>query len=199
MGDAIQCDISPTDINAAHRVAQLNSNSSRPRNIIVSLVSRRKRDEILAAAKMTRSRATLIVCLTETWLNPNILTSEISNIKYSIFRRDRCTTASKKADGGGVLIALDNTLQASMRLDWQSQAEYLWITIWYYVTDHIELALLEAINKTFFTFGTPKRLKSDNGPPFNVNELKKFLASTPTNIKKQPRIGQKLMEWKKDL
>ncbi|KAK9701989.1 hypothetical protein QE152_g30228 [Popillia japonica] len=57
IGDAIQCNISPTDINAAHRVAQLNSNSSRPRNIIVSLVSRRKRDEILAAAKMTRYRS----------------------------------------------------------------------------------------------------------------------------------------------
>ncbi|KAK9744678.1 hypothetical protein QE152_g7519 [Popillia japonica] len=70
-----------------------------------------------------------IMCLTETWLNPNILTSEISNNKYSIFRRDRCTTAYKKADGGGVLMALDNTLSASVRLDWQSQAEDLWITV----------------------------------------------------------------------
>ncbi|KAK9679856.1 Baculovirus F protein [Popillia japonica] len=43
--------------------------------------------------------------------------------------RDRCTTASKKADGGGVLVALDNTLTASVRLDWQSQAEDLWITV----------------------------------------------------------------------
>ncbi|KAK9696366.1 hypothetical protein QE152_g31947 [Popillia japonica] len=70
-----------------------------------------------------------IVCLTETWLNPNILASEISNNKYSIFRRDRCITTSKKADGGGVLMALDNTLPASVRLDWQSQAEDLWITV----------------------------------------------------------------------
>ncbi|KAK9744679.1 hypothetical protein QE152_g7518 [Popillia japonica] len=30
IGDAIQCDISPTDINAAHRVAQLNSNRCDP-------------------------------------------------------------------------------------------------------------------------------------------------------------------------
>ncbi|KAK9696357.1 hypothetical protein QE152_g31948 [Popillia japonica] len=58
--------------NDAHRVAQLNSNiivslvSRRKRDeilaaakIIVSLVSRRKRDEILAAAKMTRSRGNL--------------------------------------------------------------------------------------------------------------------------------------------
>lgn len=54
IGSTIQCNINPSDINAVHRVAQLNAHSPHPRNIIVSFISRCKRNEILAAAKVAR-------------------------------------------------------------------------------------------------------------------------------------------------
>lgn len=49
-----------------------------------------------------------IICLTETFLNSNIQDSELFCSNYSVYRRDRATTASKKLDGGGVLLAVRN-------------------------------------------------------------------------------------------
>ena len=51
-----------------------------------------------------------VISLCETWLNPTVLDGEILP-GYNIFRRDR------DGRGGGVLIAVKNTIHASRRTD----------------------------------------------------------------------------------
>ena len=51
-----------------------------------------------------------VISLCETWLNPTVLDGEILP-GYNIFRRDR------DGLGGGVLIAVKNTIHASRRTD----------------------------------------------------------------------------------
>ena len=68
--------------------------------------------------------------ITETWLNSSVENSEIFESGYSVFRRDRETSASKKQDGGGVLIALRQEYQAVLHPDWQSEAEDIWVSIY---------------------------------------------------------------------
>ncbi|KAK9752209.1 hypothetical protein QE152_g4413 [Popillia japonica] len=53
IGQTIQCPIEKGDVDVVHRVAHMNK-SSYPRNIIVRLMSRTKREEIIAAAKTAR-------------------------------------------------------------------------------------------------------------------------------------------------
>lgn len=62
-----------------------------------------------------------VICLSETWLNPNISNSELFNAnKYNVFRKDRDKLISGKQDGGGVLIAVDSGYQSTEREDWSS-------------------------------------------------------------------------------
>ncbi len=54
-----------------------------------------------------------IICLTETWLNPNVSNLEIlSDSEYTIYRKDRTHTT-----GGGVLTAVLNTIKSKCRED----------------------------------------------------------------------------------
>ena len=68
----------------------------------------------------------VIVVLNETWLKESINNSEIlpSNL-YTIFRRDRCPDSHPidkdnpkkfRRNGGGVLIAINNTLKANSKV-----------------------------------------------------------------------------------
>lgn len=70
-----------------------------------------------------------VLCLTETWLNSSVSSSELFCDSYNVYRRDRETTASNKQEGGGVLIAVDGTFRSSQRDSWSSGAEDLWVTI----------------------------------------------------------------------
>ena len=71
-----------------------------------------------------------ILCLTETWLNPDISSSECFPNSYNVYRRDRADTAlSYKKDGGGVLIAVDSKIRSVLAADWCSDAEDLWVTV----------------------------------------------------------------------
>ena len=54
-----------------------------------------------------------ILVLTETWLQPNILSSELGLPDYDIFRYDRDLAALNVCCGGGVLIAVRKTLFAT--------------------------------------------------------------------------------------
>ncbi|KAK9687612.1 Endonuclease-reverse transcriptase [Popillia japonica] len=81
------------------------------------------------------------ICLTETFLNSNIQDSELFCSNYSVYRRDRATTASKKLDGGGVLLAVRNNFAVGHILavrnnfavghmfDLQSVAEDVWLSV----------------------------------------------------------------------
>ncbi|XP_071950945.1 uncharacterized protein [Antedon mediterranea] len=67
-----------------------------------------------------------IVALTETWLNCNVLDSELSVSNYTLFRRDRDTDKR----GGGILMLVNNkfTCNRVERLESDS-TEFMWIEI----------------------------------------------------------------------
>ena len=47
-----------------------------------------------------------VVILVEKWLNENLFTSEIFDIKsYNVFRKDRCSKTTGMRRGGAVIIA----------------------------------------------------------------------------------------------
>lgn len=67
-----------------------------------------------------------IVVLTETWLNSGVLSSELFDDRYTVYRRDR---DGRKKDGGGVLIAILKKINSKRMVHWESQCEDLWVTI----------------------------------------------------------------------
>lgn len=54
-----------------------------------------------------------IIILTETWLINDICDSEFIDQRYTVYRCDRDRTATKKLDGGGVLVAVLKELRTS--------------------------------------------------------------------------------------
>lgn len=68
-------------------------------------------------AKLEKLRATIppfnsnIICLSETWLNNSISSTELGlSSDYNIHRKDRSQFTSSKSRGGGVLLAVNNEL-----------------------------------------------------------------------------------------
>uniref|UniRef100_A0A1Y1M7D6 Uncharacterized protein n=1 Tax=Photinus pyralis TaxID=7054 RepID=A0A1Y1M7D6_PHOPY len=53
-----------------------------------------------------------IIILTETWLNNSILSNELFDDRYLVFRKDRDKVTTHLKDGGGVLIAIDKRWHA---------------------------------------------------------------------------------------
>lgn len=73
-----------------------------------------------------------IACITESWLNPEILTSEFNQLNYQIFRRDRDYDASGTCRGGGCLIAVKPGIIAERIYEFETRfdlLEDLWIRI----------------------------------------------------------------------
>lgn len=71
-----------------------------------------------------------VIVLTETWLNSNILSSELFDDRYEVYRRDRETTGfQNNKDGGGVLIAINKNINSARVERWQSNCEDLWVTL----------------------------------------------------------------------
>ena len=58
-----------------------------------------------------------VIILTETWLRSDIGDPEIISENYTIFRRDRNLHLTNKSGGGGVLVAVKNTIEATRRVD----------------------------------------------------------------------------------
>ena len=54
------------------------------------------------------SKSLYVICITETWLNNQILDNEIIPQNYKIYRRDR------ESRGGGVLIAISEDINAKL-------------------------------------------------------------------------------------
>lgn len=73
-----------------------------------------------------------IIAITETWLNPSILTSEIFDDKYTVHRKDRNFTGTGKADGGGVLLAVKGLISERIEKfeSTNPQVESIWIKIY---------------------------------------------------------------------
>lgn len=79
----------------------------------------------------TIARTTDVICVTETWLNDNINSSELFDNKYNVFRKDRDRLLSGKLDGGGVLIAVASQYEAMEKSAWSCNGvcEDLWVSI----------------------------------------------------------------------
>ena len=67
-----------------------------------------------------------VVVGTESWLTESIATREIFPSHYNVFRRDRLTNNLR---GGGVFIAVKDTLIASLENNLQTNCESIWISI----------------------------------------------------------------------
>lgn len=80
-----------------------------------------------------------IIFVSESWLNNDIFDSEVVDVcEYTLFRRDRSSTASLKTDGGGVFIAVRSSLRPSLVPDFQSEAEDIWVQV---IVDNMKIFL----------------------------------------------------------
>lgn len=77
--------------------------------------------------------------LTETWMKPGVLSSEFFNDNYVTYRCDRSSITSDKSDGGGVLVAVHNSIincdvvcpnntveHVAVKLSWTGKSLYLY-------------------------------------------------------------------------
>ncbi|CAH2264054.1 jg16412 [Pararge aegeria aegeria] len=68
--------------------------------------------------------------LFKTWLNSNILSHELFDNRYTVYRRDRESVGfQNKKDGGGVLIAVYNKYISKRMSIWESDCEDVWVTL----------------------------------------------------------------------
>ena len=79
-----------------------------------------KRTDMLA---LLRSQSLNILAVTETFLDEDILDSELIDDNFTIFRRDR------NRHGGGVMLVVDATIPAKRRQDLETDCELLWIEL----------------------------------------------------------------------
>lgn len=71
-----------------------------------------------------------IVIITETWLHPGILDSELTNARYDVFRQDRNLLLTKTTMGGGVMICARRELGVMLRTEKATApTEMLWATV----------------------------------------------------------------------
>lgn len=71
-----------------------------------------------------------IVFITESWPNDSMDDCELVDSDfYSVFRRDSGSSSSQKREGGGVIIAVANYLRLEPLVDFNSEAEDLWIAV----------------------------------------------------------------------
>jgi hypothetical protein len=70
------------------------------------------------------------IILTETWLNSDVYDHEFIDQRYSVFRRDRWSSApNSDKRGGGVLIAIKKQFKAVRVQSWESACEDIWLLI----------------------------------------------------------------------
>ena len=80
-----------------------------------------KVDEIQQIAELNSIST---ICITETWLSPNVPDSCVSISGYNLFRKDRITT------GGGVCIYLDHKVPCKLQESCnQDEVESIWISM----------------------------------------------------------------------
>lgn len=70
-----------------------------------------------------------IICLTETNLQEHILSSEIFDSRYIVFRKDRNLSMIEASAGGGCLIAVKSEIFSNRMLHFETEFEDLWVEI----------------------------------------------------------------------
>lgn len=87
---------------------------------------RTKADECMANVVSTNFD---IICLTETWLLEELSSASYFSSSYAVHRKDREYDATGQKFGGGVLIAVCDSLNSYRRQDLESYAECVWVEI----------------------------------------------------------------------
>ena len=80
-----------------------------------------------------------IIALSETWLSPSILDSELDLIQYNVFRHYRINNQSER--GGGVLLAVINNIKCKL----------IHSNINFQESDHLFLVILTSSSKWIVT------------------------------------------------
>lgn len=70
-----------------------------------------------------------IIVVTESWLNDSFSNSEILDDRYVVYRRDRSALTSSKERGGGVLVAVHNSLYSCALLMPEPNIEEIWVKV----------------------------------------------------------------------
>lgn len=86
-----------------------------------------------------------IIVITETWLKDNINDRELFDKRYVVHRRDRDSTASKKDDGGGVLVAVLNKYKSKRLKQYESVCEDLWVSIEVFFSNSVKRLTICAV------------------------------------------------------
>lgn len=72
-----------------------------------------------------------VYCISETWLNDRFHSPEYFDDRYQVFRSDRNSSAVSADRGGGVAIAIRQSLNPIPRPEWSAHPslDYLWVSI----------------------------------------------------------------------
>lgn len=118
-----------------------------------------------------------VIVLTETWLNENVLDSEIFDCRYQIFRRDRQSgTFSGGKEGGGVLIAVHKSINAYRNASFESCCEDLWVTLDFSNNHYLKNTKKIHLCATYLA------------PPVNINLITYFTNKVSSVINDDPVI-----------
>lgn len=70
-----------------------------------------------------------VIILTETWLHPDILSSELGLFNFLVYRYDRCPLTSSHGRGGGVLVAVRTSIKSFPIHEYTVHVEQLFVVI----------------------------------------------------------------------
>lgn len=84
--------------------------------------------------------------MSETWLNSSVLSSELFDDRYEVYRRDRESSSLQYGkEGGGVLIAVKKIFKSKRVKHWENNCEDIWVTIALPVTRSVRQMALCAV------------------------------------------------------
>lgn len=83
-----------------------------------------------------------IVALTETWLTHSIRSSELFPDNYTVLRRDRDVMLTGKSRGGGVLLAVDESINIQRLVELETDGDNIWACLKFTKTFSVILAVV---------------------------------------------------------
>ncbi|KAG5872901.1 hypothetical protein JTB14_026367 [Gonioctena quinquepunctata] len=78
------------------------------------------RDDVDSIIEELSSGDFQFICITEIWLNDNILSSELLSLSYIVHRNNCDPVLSGKCEGGGVLVAVSSAFSSTHIPEWSS-------------------------------------------------------------------------------
>lgn len=109
---------------------------------------------------MTELSKCNVCAITETWLTENVLSSELFPKGFNVYRRDRSSTCPDTR-GGGVLLAIDDSIPSRRRQDLEPQCEIIVCELVPYKSKKVAIILCyrpQTCNILTFTVGVQEAL-----------------------------------------